>query len=235
MSHFLRRHSLARALAAVAGVVAGVSVLASSAIAHPHVYVTAATTINIEQGAITSFDHVWAFDEMYTAMAIEGLDTNKDGKYDKSELAELAKVNVEGLKEFKYFTQVMLGNVEQAFVDPKPEEFWLEVNKGVLSMHFRVGLLKPVLVDAKDFALTVSDPSFFIAIGLEEKDPVKLNASAPKTCKAVINAEADGGTDSKALGDAFSKQLGGVGSSPGGSAGGGQYGFLTTKVIRVQC
>lgn len=224
-----------RLLASTVGLVVGVAALSSTAQAHPHVYVTAATTINIEQGAIKSFDHVWAFDEMYTAMAIEGLDTNKDGKYDKSELAELAKVNVEGLKEFKYFTQAMLGNVEQTLVDPTPEEFWLEVNKGVLSMHFRVGLQKPVLVDAKDFALTVSDPSFFIAIGLEDKDPVKLNAAAPKSCKPVINADADGGADSKALGDAFSKQLGGGPGGSAGAAGGGQYGFLTTKVIRVQC
>ena len=48
--------------------------------------------------------HKWMFDEFYTAMAIEGLDKNKDGVYDREELAELAKVNIEGLKDFAYFT-----------------------------------------------------------------------------------------------------------------------------------
>ena len=33
-------------------------------------------------------------------MAVEGLDTNKDGKYSREELAELAKVNVTSLKDF---------------------------------------------------------------------------------------------------------------------------------------
>ena len=196
--------------------------LVSAAEAHPHVYVTAATTINVEQGAITSFDHVWKFDEMYTAMAIEGLDTNKDGKFDKQELAELAKVNVEGLKEFKYFTQAMLGSTELALVDPKPEQFWLEVNNGILSMHFRVGLEKPVLTDAKDFGLTISDPSFFIAITLDEKEPVKV--TGPATCKALVSVPKQEGGETQKLGEAFFEQL-----------GGNRYGFMTAKSISVQC
>ena len=57
-----------------------------------------------DKGAITGIDQVWFFDEFYTAMAVEGLDTNKDGKYSREELHELAKTNMEGLKEFGYFT-----------------------------------------------------------------------------------------------------------------------------------
>jgi hypothetical protein len=55
---------------------------------------------------ITGIRQAWTFDEFYTAMAVEGLDTNKDGVYSKEELAPLAKVNVESLKEFDYFTFV---------------------------------------------------------------------------------------------------------------------------------
>ena len=42
-------------------------------------------------------------------MAIEGLDKNGDGKYDRQELSELAQVNIDGLKEFNYFTVAKLG------------------------------------------------------------------------------------------------------------------------------
>ena len=100
----LKARTLAPAAAAL--VLAG----ATAAFAHPHVWVTYETTVVYDKGTITGLDHVWAFDDMYTAMAIEGLDKNKDGTYDREELAELAKVNLEGLKDFDYFTFGKLGS-----------------------------------------------------------------------------------------------------------------------------
>ena len=68
--------------------------LCAPANAHPHVWVTVETTLLYERGGFTGFRHKWTFDEFYSAMAVEGLDTNNDGKYSREELAELAKVNV---------------------------------------------------------------------------------------------------------------------------------------------
>ena len=79
-----------------------------SAAAHPHVWITVETTVLYDKGAFTGLQHKWTFDEFYTAMAIEGLDKNKDGIYDREELSELAKVNIDGLKEFAYFTYPVL-------------------------------------------------------------------------------------------------------------------------------
>lgn len=101
-----------------------VTALAGSAQAHPHIWVNVHTTVLYENGAIAGFRHAWTFDEYYSAMAIEGLDTNKDGKYSREELAELAKVNIDGLKEFGYFTVPQLGSEELAVAAPK--DFWLE-------------------------------------------------------------------------------------------------------------
>ena len=92
--------------------------LATAAQAHPHVFVTAQTTVVYENGAITGLKHRWLFDEFYTAGAIEGLDKNKDGKVDRDELAELTRINVEGIKEFDYFTAVKLGAQALAIADP---------------------------------------------------------------------------------------------------------------------
>lgn len=89
-----------------------------SALAHPHVWVTSQTTVIYENGAITGLKHRWLFDEFYTAGAIEGLDKNKDGKVDRDELAELTKINVEGIKEFEYFTAVKLGTQTLAIGEP---------------------------------------------------------------------------------------------------------------------
>src|SRR3990170_6798387 len=83
--------------------------------AHPHVWVTVEATVPYENGTITGLQEAWTFDEFYTQQAIEGLDANRDGRYDRQELSELAKVNIEGLKEFNYFTYAKLGKGDLKF------------------------------------------------------------------------------------------------------------------------
>jgi ABC-type uncharacterized transport system substrate-binding protein len=92
--------------------------MGGTAMAHPHVWVVVQTTVVYEKGTVTALEQRWTFDELYSAMAVDGLDTNKDGTYDRSELAELVKVNLEGLKDFDYFTQAKLGEQKLEFADP---------------------------------------------------------------------------------------------------------------------
>lgn len=96
----------------------------SGAWAHPHVWVNTETTVLFEGGSIIGFRHKWTFDEFYSAMAIQGLDANNDGVLDRNELAELAKVNVTGLKEFAYFTHPKLGG--EAIKVGDPSDYYLE-------------------------------------------------------------------------------------------------------------
>ncbi len=114
------RRSSGAALFAAAGMIA----TAPPAASHPHVWVTVETTVLFEGGSISGFRHKWTFDEFYTAMAVEGLDTNKDGIYSREELAELAKVNMDGLKEFGYFTHPRLGDKPLALTEAT--DYWLE-------------------------------------------------------------------------------------------------------------
>jgi ABC-type uncharacterized transport system substrate-binding protein len=102
------------------------SMLATSrpVLAHPHIWVTAETTLLFDKGTATGIRHRWLFDEYYSTMAIQGLDANNDGIYDRKELAELAQVNIDGLKEMGYFTSAKLGELALAFDGPK--DFWLE-------------------------------------------------------------------------------------------------------------
>lgn len=111
---------------ALLGAVAGaVSVgVVTEASAHPHVWVSVETTVIYAEGTITGLRQRWLFDEIYSSMAIQGLDANGDGSYDQSELAELAKVNIDGLKQFDYFTFAKLGDQPLSF--DSPTDFILE-------------------------------------------------------------------------------------------------------------
>jgi len=197
----LTRSTILRVMA-----IAGAVLLAClPARAHPHMWVTVEATVLYENGAFTGIRHKWTFDEYYTATAIEGLDKNKDGKYDRAELAELAKVNVDALKDFDYFTFPTLAG--QAVKLGEPADSWMEHKDGVLSLYFTAPFASPVPADAKGFAFSIHDPSFFIAFELAKTEkPVQLASDAPKGCS--VKMEAPEQRDTAALGPM--SQLGGV-------------------------
>jgi ABC-type uncharacterized transport system substrate-binding protein len=195
-----------RGSASLIGIIAAFALLCAlprPALAHPHVWITVETTLLYDKGAFSGLRHKWSFDQYYTAMAIEGLDKNKDGKYDREELAELAKVNIDGLKEFGYFTTASV-----AGRDIKLEvanDYWLEYEKGVLSLIFTLPFPEPVPPDVKGLTFAVQDPTFFIAFDLAKADPAKLGPGAPAACRLKVGGSREQGG---ALGDAFAKQFG---------------------------
>lgn len=213
------RHSL---LAAAAAVVAMGTALSTPAAAHPHVWVKVQSKVIYDRGAIAGFVYSWTFDDLYTAMAIQGLDTNNDGTYDRQELAELAQVNMDGLKEFDYFTFAKLGTSTLGLAAPK--DYWLELVDGVLTLHFMLPLASPVLAEAEGFTFAVYDPSYFIAFDLAENSPVALGEGAPKGCVAEIGVPANEADDAQKLGEAFYNQLGGA-----------NFGISIAKTVAIVC
>ena len=206
-------------------VTVGILALASpSANAHPHVWVTMETTVLYGEGTITGLQQAWTFDEFYTQQAIEGLDKNGDGKYDRQELQELAQVNIDGLKEFAYFTFAKLGDKELKF--KPPIDYWLNyTDKGVLTLHFTLPLEQPVPVTTPGFTFAIFDSSYFIAFDFAQQNPVKLGAHAPVGCKAQIHDPSED-EDTKRLNDAFSSAMGNGGTVSLGSGG---------KTVAVEC
>ncbi|SHM46476.1 HoxN/HupN/NixA family nickel/cobalt transporter [Roseibium suaedae] len=94
---------------------------------HPHVFVEATSHLVFDdKGYAVAVEHVFRFDDAFTAFAIQGFDTNNDGVYDRNELSELAKVNIESMGEFGYFTFGDNARVELDFNAPL-EDYWLEV------------------------------------------------------------------------------------------------------------
>jgi ABC-type uncharacterized transport system substrate-binding protein len=185
--------------------VAGLVFAALPAAAHPHVWVTVETTVVYDGGKITGLQHKWTFDDSYTEMAIQGLDANGDGQYSREELAELAKVNIDGLKEFGYFTVAKLG--EEKLKAKDPVDYYLEYKEGFLSLFFTLPFEQPVLADASNFNFSVFDESFFIAFDFGKDNPVKLSAGAPAGCSAQIGIPESELEQLKALNESFGGQL----------------------------
>lgn len=196
-------------------------VIATPLAAHPHVWVSVETTVVYDNGRISGFQNRWTFDDAYTSMAIEGLDTNNDGKYDRKELTELAQVNIDGLKEFDYFTYAKLN--DEALALGAPRDYWLEHKDGILSLHFFLPLAEPVLASAPGFNFQVFDPTYFIAFDLAEKDPIKLAAGAPSGCQVDVGVPKADTAEAEKLGEAFFQQFG------------GDIGISLAKTVSIKC
>lgn len=184
--------------------------LSSTAQAHPHVWVDVRATVAYENGKVVGLQQSWTFDDMYTAMAIQGMDKNGDGKYDREELQELAKVNIDGIKEFGYFTFVKLGKDQLGFAEP--QKYWLEHKDNILILHFLLPLKTPPEASKPGFSFSVYDPTYFIAFDFAKEKPVVLGEGAPTGC-AVDIAAPPTGSETADLADAFANELGGFDGS----------------------
>jgi len=189
----------------------GAIAFAPSANAHPHVWATVRSEIVLGPNhQMTAIHQSWTFDEFYTAMAVEGLDTNKDGVYSKEELAPLAKVNVDSLKDFDYFTFVHFEGEDDKPIKLKPPvDYWIDYDKSVITLHFTLPLEKPVDTHGKPVTVDVYDPSFFVAFGFATEKPVTLVGTDTKGCTANVTLpDPETAADTKALTESFFSQLG---------------------------
>jgi ABC-type uncharacterized transport system substrate-binding protein len=173
--------------------------------AHPHVWVTMQSElIYARDGSITGIRHHWAFDDMFTAFAVQGIASKEKGKFTRAELAPMAKVNVESLKEFKYFTYVTADGKKAPLTDPLPG-YWLDYKNAALILNFTLPFKQPV--KAKLLKIEIYDPTIFVDFEFAKKTPVHL-VGAPAACKLDVALPHDiTAAQSQKLGEAFFNSL----------------------------
>jgi ABC-type uncharacterized transport system substrate-binding protein len=155
----------------------------SLALAHPHVWVTATSTVVTKpDGTITAIRHRWTFDEPFSAYAVMGMDKDGDGKFSREELAPFAKINMESLHEYGFFTSVKQGKGAITFADPV--DYWLDHDGKTLTLNFTLPVKEGAMA-VKDARLEVADPSFFVAFEFAKENPVRVEG-ASKACRAQL-------------------------------------------------
>jgi ABC-type uncharacterized transport system substrate-binding protein len=175
--------------------VIGLALGVNSAQAHPHVWITAASElIYAPDGSITGVRHAWTFDDMFSTYALQGIETKTKGVYSREELAPLAQTNVESLKEYAYFTFTKADGQKEKFQEPV--DYFLEYKDGALTLHFTLPMKTPA--KAKELALEVFDPTYFIDFTFADKDPITL-VGAPAACHLQIQRPNDGSASAQKL------------------------------------
>ena len=168
---------------------------ATTAQAHPHVWITASSELlYAADGSITGVRHAWTFDDAFSSYALQGIETKTKGVYTREELAPLAHTNVESLKEFAFFTFAKVDNKKQKFADPI--DYYLEYRDATLVLHFTLPLKTPIKI--RQLALEIYDPSYFVDFSLQKKDPIRL-VDAPAACTLAVQRPSDGSAAAQKL------------------------------------
>jgi ABC-type uncharacterized transport system substrate-binding protein len=193
---------------------------AGAAQAHPHVWITSTSElIYAADGSLTGVRHAWTFDDMFSTYAVQGLETKAKGVYSREELAPLAQINVESLKEFGFFTFAKADGKKEKFEEPV--DYYLDYKDSLLTLHFTLPLKTPV--KARELVVEVFDREFFIDFTFVEKDPVRL-VGAPAACQMKFQRPNDGSASAQKLGEgAF---------TDGGNL---NFGMMFANKITVEC
>ncbi len=178
----LQTRSSMRRFIACLTLIAALAAWAVPARAHPHVWVTSTSELVYgTDGAITGIRHSWKFDDMFSTYALQDIQAKTKGVYTREELAPLAQINVDSLKEFDFFTFARTGgksSPKETFLDPV--DYFLEYRDGALVLNFTLPFKAPL--KTKQLAVEIYDPTYFVGFDLSA-DPIKLSG-APATCKA---------------------------------------------------
>jgi ABC-type uncharacterized transport system substrate-binding protein len=155
----------------------------SAAMAHPHVFVAAKAEIIYDgKGNVLGVNHVWTFDETYSAFATMGFPKTADGKFEPAKLAELAKVNIESLVDFGYFTEGKSGGRKVEFA--APQNYRVEHHNNALTLFLTLPLKQAA--PGKTFSIDVGDPTYFVAFAFDDAADAVVLSQAPEGCKVTV-------------------------------------------------
>ncbi len=183
--------AIRRALTAITAVLA----TATTAAAHPHVWVDAAAALIVEDGKVVAIRHGWSFDPEYTKSMTAQYDSNKDGRLSPEELAPLDQINIAALKQFQHFTDVRANGTKVPVEGP--HNYKMRYVGARLAVQFEVRLESPVQLS--ELQLDVFDSTFFTVFTFLEEKAIQLEGATPAGCVAVLKQSPAGSEYQKSL------------------------------------
>jgi ABC-type uncharacterized transport system substrate-binding protein len=149
--------------------------------AHPHIWIDTVVTFVFDRGKVVSLRLEWTFDEFYSDVLLDGLDTNKKGRLDEKAVKELYERDFATLKDSEYFIHLRLGGKKLPIREVS--DFSATVLKGRVVFRFTVRLPSPVDPAATAIALGVYDESYFVDVAFAEEHPIRFEGSPDAACR----------------------------------------------------
>jgi ABC-type uncharacterized transport system substrate-binding protein len=178
---------------------------AGPAAAHPHIWVAMHEDVLFgPNGTVTGIRHHWTFDDMFSAFAVQGMTPKVKGQFSREELSPLAKVNIESLKEYGYFTYATVDGKKAVFGDPLPG-YWLDAKDSILTLNFTVPFKTPV--KAKLVRFEIYDPTIFVDFEFAKGDAVAAGGAQLPCRLDMVRPQQITNAQSAKLGEQFFNAL----------------------------
>jgi ABC-type uncharacterized transport system substrate-binding protein len=160
-----------------------------AAVAHPHLWIDAAGTIQFDQGKIVAIRFQWTFDEFFSAGVIGEFDKNANKKFDDDEIEPLRAGAFEGTREVGFFTDIRIAG--EKFPIQTTRDFKPRIEKDAAIYEFTVPFVEPFDPTQKELTISVYDDSYFVDIGFQGHDPIKLKGDGSATCAIRMTEDRD--------------------------------------------
>jgi ABC-type uncharacterized transport system substrate-binding protein len=133
---------------------------------------------------------------MFSTFSIYGLGNGKDAPT-REQLAPLAKRYVESLKAYGYFTRATIDGRKAELGDPS--SYTLDMRDEALQLRFTLPVIGAV--PARNIALSIYDPSYYVALSPAGADAARLEGGRSDCTLSVRGAE------QKAVDESFFQSL----------------------------
>lgn len=161
-----------------------------SASAHPHVFIEANLEVfRDDTGRAVELRNVWRFDEVFSASIVVDFDTNGDNALDVKELESIASTIKTNLKEYDYFTSVRVNGEIVDFEIPKI--FLADYDEGKLILIVAMDLKSPQTMVGKSFSVSVSDPTYYVAVELMDEESVVVSGGGGACKNEIVKPDFD--------------------------------------------
>ncbi len=158
------------------------------AMAHPHVWAEARLDLEIGADGVTALQHVWRFDDIFSATVLVEFDKNADNALDDDELADVSKTVTASLAEYDYFQTVLQDGFD---IDTLPPEFIVaQMQDNRLVLLFESKLKQPLPLKGK-LQFAVYDPTFYTAIDFVNDTDMVSDAMPPYCTRKVVRPDPD--------------------------------------------
>ncbi len=144
----------------------------ATALAHPHIFVEATSTIELDQqDRIARIRHEWTFDPLFSSWLSQGIARDGEGRLDSGRLDEIGRGDVENLHAYGYYTSVLNDGASLAFVADGPVT--LSEDDGRLRLRFAI-VPKQEIPSQGRLSVSVFDPQYYTAISFAASEGVKI-------------------------------------------------------------
>ncbi len=155
-----------------------------SVTAHPHSWIDMkADMILDEQGRLTAIRQHWAFDTYFSMVTLaDALNEHGDKQ---TGLKKLADEFIHNLTEFHYFSELTVDGTEIEL--PRPSSYRLIEKTGaeqpILALEMRFDMTRPLVIEDKNLAWSVFDPTYYIAMNYSKISNVSIEGEKAARCQ----------------------------------------------------